>query len=692
MKAMSHNRIPTAAPTAVVIAVVVCALGLTPIARGQSNDAIVLSHPPVRPLPALSRRPLAGGPGVFVDPSNGKDDAPGTEQAPWRSVRHALGQLRAGDTLYLRGGVYRDPIYCAVAGTPEAPITIRAYPGERVILDGGLAEFFDQPANAWEPYPAGALGEFRSVKAYKNIRDVLGLFGDSHVALQTYWHAMDLRAGNELWIEDPEKRLMVLPVYCGPGLWYDRDSGHIHVRLAHTALKTPGMANYRGETDPRRMPLIIAPFKSVPLFVDMAKHVRFQDLVIRGAGHDCVVLQMGIDIEFDNVTLFAGTYGLRARSTGPFRMIHSAIHGMMPPWAWRDENSLFTYSPRSYDPFLPPEKPANERNVARLNTHALLVTEGTYEFEVFHYPYNHDWEIAHCEFNDGHDGVYLSGRAIRFHHNVIDGMQDDGVYLSSPSPRLSDDVHVHHNLIRRIFTAFACNNQGGPGGNVFIYRNMVDQRQGVPFNRPSPAKPEGGVLRGHGFLAHGNDLLGIENLNFYQNTFITETWSGSYAGRTWTVTNDKTRRRVLNNLFVYLNRYPDPARPENHEIHMDGNLHWCAASGAAAPDGFLETVRGAEGSKLNANKYAGAWEANSLVGDPRFAAFDLAPGAKNDYRLNEDSPVIGKGVVLPDELPDPHRPPQAARPDIGALPRDVELPTFGRHGRVTLPVAATEPP
>src|SRR5258707_6857081 len=58
------------------------------------------------------------------------------------------------------------------------------------------------------------------------------------------------------------------------------------------------------------------------------------------------VLQMGIDIDFDNVTIFAGTYGLRSRSTGPFRMVHSAIHGMIPPSALRSENGLATYSPR----------------------------------------------------------------------------------------------------------------------------------------------------------------------------------------------------------------------------------------------------------------------------------------------------------------------------------------------------------
>lgn len=647
-----------------------------------------VSHPTLRPLPELTNRPLAAGRSFFVDMVRGNNDAAGTEAAPWRSINHALKQLSAGDTLYLRGGVYREQVYCAIAGKPDAPITIRAYPGERAILDGSLAEFFDDPAKAWEPAPGGAPDEYRSVKTYKNIRDVLGLFGDSHIGLQTYWHTMDLRSKNELWTDDPDKKLMVLPVYCGPGLRYDRDTGHIHIRLAHTNLKTPGLANYRGETDPRKLPLIIAPFGSVPLLVDMAKHVRFQDLVIRGGGHNCVVLQMGIDIELDNVTIFAGAYGLRSRSTGPLRMIHSAIHGSIPPWAWRDENGLYTYTARAFDPFVPAEKPANARNIARLNTHALLVTEGSYEFEVFHYPYNHDWEIAHCEFTDGHDGVYLSGHGIRFHHNLVDHMQDDGIYLSSPTHYFNNDIHVYQNLIRDVFTALACNNTGGPRGDIFIYRNVSDQRQGAPFNRPSPQKPEGGVLRGHGFLAHGNDLIGIENLHFYHNTFITQSWpGGSYAARTWTVTNDRTRRTILNNLIVYLNHYPEPAYPSAHDINMDGNLHWCSAADAKLPEGFLEKVRTAEGSKAVQTKYPGGWEGHSLVGEPRFLAFDPAPAAKNDYRLQKDSPAIAKGVVLPAALPDPARPVNGVAPDIGALPLGAEMMEVGRHGRLKSPLA-----
>lgn len=649
------------------------------------------SHPPLRKLPEPSKRPLDKGLGFFVDPTKGDDKNDGGEKSPWRTINHAFKQLKAADTLYLRGGIYHENVYCAISGRKDAPITIRSYPGEQAIIDGGMAEFQKEPAKAWTPYPEGAADEYRSTRTFKNIRDVTGLFGDSHIALQTYWHTMDLRAKNELWIDDPGKKLMVLPVYCGPGLWYDRDTGHIHIRLAHTNLKTPGLANYRGETDPRKLPLIIAPFKSTPLFVDMGRHVRFQDLVIRGGGHDAVVLQMGIDVEFDNVTIFAGSYGLRSRSTGPFRMVNSAIHGMIPPWAWRDENGLYTYTPRFYDPFVPSPKPENARNIARLNTHALLVTEGSYEFEIFHYPYNHDWEIANCEFTDGHDGVYLSGRGIRFHHNIVERMQDDGIYLSSPSPNFSDDIHIYQNLIREIFTTFACNNQGGPRGDIFIYRNLIDQRQGVPFGRPSLKKPEGDMLRGHGFLAHGNNLLGIESIHFYHNTFVTETWSGSYAARTWTVTHPLTRRSILNNIFVYMNRYPDSAYPEENEINMDGNLHWCPAAGAKAPGDLIEKVRLAKGSKKNQAKYPAGWEASSFIADPRFLAFELSPVARNDIRLNKDSPAIGKGIVLPKEFTDPLRPANGARPDIGAYPVGAETPSFGRQGRLKLPIAAKQP-
>ncbi|MGE0361761.1 MAG: IPT/TIG domain-containing protein [Vicinamibacterales bacterium] len=62
----------------------------------------------------------------------------------------SLGPVRPGDTVWLRGGVYRrpasldsqgDPVVfvSTLTGTAAAPIVVRQYPGERATLDGNLA-------------------------------------------------------------------------------------------------------------------------------------------------------------------------------------------------------------------------------------------------------------------------------------------------------------------------------------------------------------------------------------------------------------------------------------------------------------------------------------------------------------------------------------------------------------------------
>ena len=61
-----------------------------------------------------------------------------------------LKSIKAGDTLYLRGGVYYEQIKIELKGRKDAPITVRAFSGELPILDGGFREFFDAPASSWD--------------------------------------------------------------------------------------------------------------------------------------------------------------------------------------------------------------------------------------------------------------------------------------------------------------------------------------------------------------------------------------------------------------------------------------------------------------------------------------------------------------------------------------------------------------
>ena len=297
---------------------------------------------------------------------------------------------------------------------------------------------------------------------------------------------------------------------------------------------------------------------------------------------------------------------------------------------------------------------------------------------MFYYPRNHDWEIANSTFTDGHDGVYMSGHGIRFHHNHIDNIQDDAIYLSSPVHYSSDDIHIYQNLITKSLMAFGCHSRGGPGGNIYVYRNVADLRDGVNISRPRPDLPHGRVGNYHIFLVHGRQLLGIESMFFYQNTFISPASSDAVVHRMATQTGAETKRRVFNNICIYLNSYGflRPYKGVDNDVQIDGNLHWCADPAVDVPKGFLDKVRNSKFSEANKANYPAGWCANDLVADPALLRFE--PIAEADWRLSKDSPAIGAGVPLPAEWEDPLRPADGVKPDIGALPVGSEAFVAGR--------------
>jgi hypothetical protein len=74
----------------------------------------------------------------YVAPS-GSDSADGSASHPYKTLTKAFSTLRAGDTLYVRGGTYPERIKSTPAdGTASSPITVKAYPGERPVVQGLL--------------------------------------------------------------------------------------------------------------------------------------------------------------------------------------------------------------------------------------------------------------------------------------------------------------------------------------------------------------------------------------------------------------------------------------------------------------------------------------------------------------------------------------------------------------------------
>jgi hypothetical protein len=86
--------------------------------------------------------------------TTGKPDAPGTKAAPWdlESALSGKQKIAPGDTLWIHSGTYKHPdrklgtpgYVVRLAGQQDRPIQVRAAPGERVTLDGGLS--VQQPA------------------------------------------------------------------------------------------------------------------------------------------------------------------------------------------------------------------------------------------------------------------------------------------------------------------------------------------------------------------------------------------------------------------------------------------------------------------------------------------------------------------------------------------------------------------
>jgi hypothetical protein len=104
---------------------------------------------PVPPTPRPTATPTPA-PTPAVPPDNdtffvaaGGDDAnPGTFEKPWATANHAAKVLRAGQTVYIRGGVYELPhqVLPDDSGRADAWITYAAYPGEVPILDASAID------------------------------------------------------------------------------------------------------------------------------------------------------------------------------------------------------------------------------------------------------------------------------------------------------------------------------------------------------------------------------------------------------------------------------------------------------------------------------------------------------------------------------------------------------------------------
>jgi hypothetical protein len=664
-------------------------------------------------------RPPAPGREYYVAPSGDDDANPGTFDLPFQTIARGVSTLQPGDVLNLRLGVYVEAVVVAEThGTPEQPIVIRSYPGEQASIDGSVSPFRQMHNTDWEPasrYDAHAHPEeYVSVDAFTDSIRGAFLDRDPYTRLITYSRLEDLRATNETFeqITDPDDLRpgpevaecanercegncvpagFRLPwVYMGPGLWIDpavspTNPQKVHIRLSHTHNAIPGLADYAEEVDPRRVRLAITPQALTTLHVQASSHLRFEHLTLRYGGAHTVQLA-GANIVFDHVRLWASTSGVGLRDTTGITFSHCQFNGGMPPWLFRsdikDEYCFFQ------------EGTAVRNNLGNQTVNRLINPQGT----------NTGTTIHHCEFHDAHD-LYLAGRDVDFHHNWINNLNDEGLFLEDVP---SANVRIHENVILKTLSpiSFAGKIVAGP---FYIYRNLVDVRAPTAGYRPRHAG-DGNVWR-YGNTFKSNQVDGPYAL--FQNTFLVYAQGGQASYLHYYGLRGSHLRRSFNNIFVAVNPdadsdramtfLPSPAFPGP----TDGNLYHRMGQttaplfryllytfqGGTFRQGDFDSLADLHASvffQQSQSQYAPGYEAHSLAGDPQFQRIGADGHFRptDDLRLRSTSPARAAGILLPYDLrvlDSQVVAPNGGAPDIGCYPYDSSPLAVGVDGRASYP-------
>jgi hypothetical protein len=122
--------------------------------------------------------------GYYVSPT-GSSGADGSYANPWdlpTGLSGAGGRVQPGDTVWMLGGTYRGNFRSTLTGTASAWVVVRAYPGERAIVDGATGS---ETASTW--YVGGQYSAFWGIEiTNSNPARILSLSGRRQNVVANY--------------------------------------------------------------------------------------------------------------------------------------------------------------------------------------------------------------------------------------------------------------------------------------------------------------------------------------------------------------------------------------------------------------------------------------------------------------------------------------------------------------------------
>ena len=538
---------------------------------------------------ALSGMSSAATPSYFVSPQ-GDDASTGSIDRPWRTLKHALQQLSAGDVLNLRQGTYFEhDIRLRLKGSAAAPITIRAYPGERAVVDGRLPEISDEVPNSnWEVVD-------ERIRLYRSRRSVGGSFvrawlGTNEQQLVEYSDRWNL----ESVTYDAVNRMR--PFYMGPGVQL-RGDGHVYVRLQQNPsdlvdAKGNWIAAIPSDVDPGRNRLVVSTSHDL-IILDGAEHVVFEGLTFAHAERILDTKAATHHIEVKGCKFHYGTYGI---------LIRNGSHD------WDVRESEFDNGLPEYVYWTDVKNGSRETSEAYPEFQSVAIGGALSGVRV------HD-----CLFQRSFDAIHVQAGTVgaAIHDNVFRVIRDDAIEVETATA----DVEIAHNILWRVGSGISHTESAGDPGPVYIHHNVIDnsvyQHGGRPGNYREHDWPVWTTI--DPFSGHGSAARPAW-WRVYNNTIVTRRsgyrWNGSGPS---SVAGNK-EKYVYNNIFYVLDDrviYRDDWASEGS--HYDGNVMFRRMPGRLP---LLVHFGGGGGdypSLASFRERSGtAWEASGLEVDPGF--------------------------------------------------------------------------
>ncbi len=568
----------------------------------------------------------------FVSP-NGDNRAPGTIARPWKTLKHALEQLSAGDILNLREGTYylvgenRWGMDLTLSGNADKPITVRSRAGETAVIDGGIRDFAGAPNNAWEMVDA-SIGLYRSRKTFEGISRSrqwvrAWLLGDDKQLVE-YESTANIESTNYGPVDGNKS------IYLGPGIQL-RDDERLYIRLQYNPNDLTDADGNRlrpvpADVDPNSNRISVFFAERLFSFVKTS-HIHFHDLHFRHAKYLLDVDGDNHHVQFEDCRFDFGRYALLLRDGARDWKIHRCeFNNGLPDYVyWTDV------------------KNRNEHHEAHPEFQSCAVSGQMSGFT-----------IEENIFRDSFDAITVgegtNNAVIR--NNVFRDLRDDAINLS----RGIADVEVDHNLLWHVNTGISCLSSDTTAGHVFIHHNIIDNsayhRGGRVGNYRQNDWPTWTVLDPFGSHDAGNKEAWWK---IYNNTIVTRLGGYKWADVGPGTVSGNPEKCVYNNIFyVRGDRLMHRDESVDTGSHYDGNVYWRSGNGKMVL--FYNFGNGGRFASLAKfrEKSGTDWETLGLQVDPGFdlkqidnPRFDPVE-VWNRYRPTNQA-VMAEGVDYPDD-------------------------------------------